>query len=1149
MSVNSVETEQIEKIRAELNQQISAKLKNRLDSVYNDFMDLYNNTVKLIKMNIEDIKELRGTVSFMPILSEFEKLNKSFVTMNCVDKMDKEPLANKEAFILDLNFIESKIEEKATQLTQKDDDRDESVKSTRTEARATNNKNNTTSHNNKQSKNFSFLNMFKLKKKDEEITKAHLEEEVKSYYDPVKKRWIFEGEEDNQDEDVVKPPPLKKDVKGSVTNSEQTNKSTSDNKLDALMQPLDLLNRRKGKKGPVSNKPKTTKLQIPSENSLKSQIDEFNIEAVLSSDMLKGVIENLEIASNTETDIHKTSRKDMSKFIEVESYTRLEEELCNLRVDYNKLLNEYVKDIDEMHEIRFSENVSHNMYNKLYKNKGIQIIDISEKTNITREISQNPSIKYFKAEPYLKVIEFLKEAHKNLPNIHKPPNIIDLGNLSNGNDHDKSAIIKIIENIVSIAITNISKARNSRDAIIQEFMEKYKELKETIVELANNNNTLTAAHAMKSKQLDEVIKVSDSRYKDYSTVIVKMKEIIERRNSDLTLLSKRLEKATEQLILERNENQNNESELKKKLNSYKKQIKDVKKNLHRTDNLSNELKREIKDLKESQTENEKKVHTLEQKLENAKNNEKHYKEKLNELTEQYDKSTNEFDKIKRANENLQKDLEDMRLLLNNQEDLNTQKISEITSAYANLKTQYEEIDAENIELKKSISSIETSISERDILIEDLTNKVEQSTKTHNEKETMLLKNIADLEQNVSELKQEVRDRDNLLENKGVELSTIENRYQQEIDQKTKEIDRLKDSLEKLNRDYTHEIAQKKENLFEYEKKSNNMKTEIEKTTKKYQSVKDKLNEKVQEISDLEERLNYINEDLETKDKKIDEQQKKIEELEYKAHEDLQTIETITKELEDCKSANERTTVKTSNENEELKRKLNELNAELDAKDNQIKDYKNQIASLQNKIKELNNKVEEGLSDLESVKNDLEHEKSRKNLLKKKLDNIETDKANLETKVDELDYELKAERNRKFNELNALRTKFNRSLYYLRADIENLKEQKDILYNSHFQHLRALSKTIKAFKKAKSDLAERTNKKSQDSISINDLQTVLNNKNAQIKALEDDIAEKNKKLNNQAGEDIIEELTKKLTFLSMDLEAAHERIRILEKNKD
>ena len=46
-----------------------------------------------------------------------------------------------------------------------------------------------------------------MKNKDE-FVEAQIQDEGKAYFDKEKNRWVFEGEEDLEEETVVKPPPL-----------------------------------------------------------------------------------------------------------------------------------------------------------------------------------------------------------------------------------------------------------------------------------------------------------------------------------------------------------------------------------------------------------------------------------------------------------------------------------------------------------------------------------------------------------------------------------------------------------------------------------------------------------------------------------------------------------------------------------------------------------------------------------------------------------------------------------------------------------------------------------------------------------------------------------------------------------------------------
>lgn len=102
-----------------------------------------------------------------------------------------------------------------------------------------------------------------ISKKEENIPEADLDDNVKSYYDPVKKRWIFEGEPE-EEEAPLAPPPKKTQAKPEAPQADPSPApspaSGKQAQIDSLIKPPD--RRKTAKKAPGSTAP-TTVLQAP----------------------------------------------------------------------------------------------------------------------------------------------------------------------------------------------------------------------------------------------------------------------------------------------------------------------------------------------------------------------------------------------------------------------------------------------------------------------------------------------------------------------------------------------------------------------------------------------------------------------------------------------------------------------------------------------------------------------------------------------------------------------------------------------------------------------------------------------------------------------------------------------------------------------
>ena len=102
-----------------------------------------------------------------------------------------------------------------------------------------------------------------ISKKGENIPEADLDDNVKSYYDPVKKRWIFEGEPE-EEEAPLAPPPKRTQAKPEAPQADPSPSpspaSGKQAQIDSLIKPPD--RRKAAKKAPGSTAP-TTVVQAP----------------------------------------------------------------------------------------------------------------------------------------------------------------------------------------------------------------------------------------------------------------------------------------------------------------------------------------------------------------------------------------------------------------------------------------------------------------------------------------------------------------------------------------------------------------------------------------------------------------------------------------------------------------------------------------------------------------------------------------------------------------------------------------------------------------------------------------------------------------------------------------------------------------------
>jgi hypothetical protein len=241
-----------ERLRRELSQ-IQEKLQSdfttKLRDLYSDFIVGLENTVRGLNEEIQTISEEKRKINLSFVVDNFELFNCKFAELDVQSQFPnlKDSIGNLLTVDLDQLFIA--LQEKLSKVPEKEKPLSDKALSTKT-TKTTKTEAMTDSQDKKQPAKkkdpnlISKLTNIIFKPKQDAPVQAHLDEDSEAYYDPIKKKWCFKGEENNEEEEDNKAPPKLGEINAKV--NKDNSDSNQDKSIKSLMKPPDLLMRRKG---------------------------------------------------------------------------------------------------------------------------------------------------------------------------------------------------------------------------------------------------------------------------------------------------------------------------------------------------------------------------------------------------------------------------------------------------------------------------------------------------------------------------------------------------------------------------------------------------------------------------------------------------------------------------------------------------------------------------------------------------------------------------------------------------------------------------------------------------------------------------------------------------------------------------------------
>jgi len=467
--------------------------------------------------------------------------------------------------------------------------------------------------------------------------------------------------------------------------------------------------------------------------------------------------------------------------------------------------------------------------------------------------------------------------------------------------------IQIPDGVVTLSQSTIDKSQalveKQQDQLkkIAELVAKITSLEETINTLSLDNSSLKSDLSNENKKKEELSKNITKLSKElellnvkYNTLISDSKnkenelnnviQNITTKNQELTELLNTCNKELEEKILSLKLLKDNStieiSELNKKINLFKNEIINLKKEIKtittnflnsskKNDTIIQQLQKKY-DILFSSTETE--INNLKTKLTNSEKNLNLSSKKTTDLENEISKLKLSHEKI--YNENIDK--------LN---ELKKEK-QEIRDEYTNLQTKNESIKKEyELKLKNLTNEMLQLKQSHNVVIKDLNEKLDNKTKELNKNIELvksLEKQIAD---NKTKYDKKTSDKDNKitkLENKIDELNELltknEEQYKLELETKNKKI---KQNIEIIN-DFTKNLSNTKENNNKIKKEYINEINELKSTIT---DLKNKLNENNKLIDSFQNQLKQLESIIENKNKTI------------KSYEDA--VSSYKKQLDEC----------------------------------------------------------------------------------------------------------------------------------------------------------------------------------------------------------------------------------------------------------
>lgn len=396
---------------------IKLSLQDKIEDLFSCFQNAIYNLSKKLEKDLCEVSVQNSIFDIKNSLTIFDEIFEKKREFGLLQKLDSWSIEKEKIGKIDFGYLlakQSSMESLKT-IPEKTDNKKEVEKSNIDENNLLTEKKNDVSNQKKlvypktdnpkkdQSQNGGFLSKFTsifVQNKNDGPIQAHMEEETEAKWDPIKKRYVFKGEEANDDDGKPKSPPKKSELGQKIT-SEKTLSQTEQN-IASLIKPPNLMKRRKeGKKGGsvMSLVEGGSMLKAPSENesifskNVKKQEVKF-FEKLLSDKELQKMLKfhAFEGFEEIKKEIMKEVNQkrpvvDLKKFVKIEEYQKIEEKLKNVENSYQQFkidikkefFNEYVKMRNECMQNKIDLKTSFN------KNEEIMFNLKNEKEEITKK--------------------------------------------------------------------------------------------------------------------------------------------------------------------------------------------------------------------------------------------------------------------------------------------------------------------------------------------------------------------------------------------------------------------------------------------------------------------------------------------------------------------------------------------------------------------------------------------------------------------------------------------------------------------------------------------------------------------------------------------------------------------------------------------
>jgi hypothetical protein len=641
--------------------------------------------------------------------------------------------------------------------------------------------------------------------------------------------------------------------------------------------------------------------------------------------------------------------------------------------------------------------------------------------------------------------EVIMEENNNINrniNINEAENLIDMvENTQHNLEHLK--IINDNDNEIDFLSKNNLNAINEINKLNEKYGNKEIELEEAKVQFLQQINKSQKIEL----ELNNKLKSLNEKYEnDIGQMTIKNDEkdwVIDQLKKNKLLIEDNIKKLRQENINLRQENitkQNTIDELQKKLVEQ--------------EGLYNIQLQKILTLKKEITNNSKSLHDKNSQIEQLKIDNEQLKQKnkdiLNEINEKRDLNVFIIKELKnKMNENELQNERKINLL--EQELINLQKnITKKEEIIEQLKDKLLKIELEISEVKLKSSNKDVKIKDFEQQIEKIKNEqIDMISKYgNNDKETKitnneLTKKITFLEEKIINLEKNIEEKNINIIKLGDLIQGLNNdieKAKKDINNKDLDINEKQNKINELQNKIDKGVIYLKE-LEKQESLKNNEREEI---IKKLSDANDEINKLKNEVLNKDKQINELDNLLKNLNKEIEKAKIDIKDKDVKINEKEQIIKNLDNTLKSGVIALEKFEEQNNlnnNEREEIIKKLNDANDEINKLKNEVLTKNKQINILRNDIEELkkdiNREKKNNDVNIETKKKNIEELQEQLNSVKQNYDELDKKKKN-EFK-DELD-KLKNE----INELKKLVDEKEKQIIEFKENNNKLNEKIDVL---------------------------------------------------------------------------------------------------------